>query len=87
MGFFVLEREVAGIVSDAEVRVDEPFGGLFGAELLEETQRFRRVLGVADRLRLGLPMTVTGEQSRRVLSVMEAATISAADSGRPVVPR
>jgi predicted dehydrogenase len=42
---------------------------------------------LADRLLLGLPMTVTGEQSRRVLSVMEAATASAADGGRPVVPR
>ncbi|MDA8435742.1 MAG: Gfo/Idh/MocA family oxidoreductase [Actinomycetales bacterium] len=42
---------------------------------------------LADRLRLGLPMTVTGQQSRRVLSVMEAARCSAEDSGRPVVPQ
>jgi scyllo-inositol 2-dehydrogenase (NADP+) len=42
---------------------------------------------LADRLLFGLPMTVTGEQSRRVLSVMEAASASAADAGRPVVPR
>ena len=42
---------------------------------------------LADRLLFGLPMTVTGEQSRRVLSVMEAASASAADHGRPVVPR
>jgi predicted dehydrogenase len=42
---------------------------------------------LADRLLFGLPMSVTGEQSRRVLSVMEAASRSAADSGRPVVPR
>jgi predicted dehydrogenase len=41
---------------------------------------------LADRLRLGLPMTVTAQQSRRVLSVMEAARRSAEDSGRPVVP-
>ena len=41
---------------------------------------------LADRLLFGLPMTVTGEQSRRVLSVMEAASTSAADDGRPVVP-
>ncbi len=41
---------------------------------------------LADLLRLGLPMSVTGEQSRRVLSVMEAASRSAADSGRPVAP-
>lgn len=42
---------------------------------------------LADRLLFSLPMTVTGEQSRRVLSVMEAASASAADHGRPVVPR
>ena len=42
---------------------------------------------LADRLLFGLPMTVTAEQSRRVLSVMEAASASAADDGRPVVPR
>ncbi len=42
---------------------------------------------LADRLLLGLPMSVTGEQSRRVLSVMEAARESAADDSRPVAPR
>jgi scyllo-inositol 2-dehydrogenase (NADP+) len=42
---------------------------------------------LADYLRLGLPMSVTGEQSRRVLSVMEAARASAADHGRWVQPR
>jgi hypothetical protein len=42
---------------------------------------------LADRLRVGLPMTVTAEQSRRVLAVMEAARISAEENGRPVVPR
>ena len=42
---------------------------------------------LADRLLFGLPMTVTAQQARRVLSVMEAASASAADHGRPVVPR
>ncbi len=42
---------------------------------------------VSDRVRFGLPMTVTGAQSRRVLAVMEAARVSAEDGGRPVVPR
>ncbi len=42
---------------------------------------------LADRLLLGLPMSVTGEQSRRVLAVMEAAAESARGGGRPVVPR
>ncbi len=42
---------------------------------------------LADQLRFDIPMTVTGEQSRRVVAVMEAATASAADGGRPVVPQ
>ncbi len=42
---------------------------------------------VADALQLGLPASVTGAQSRRVLAVMEAARFSAADGGRPVTPR
>jgi scyllo-inositol 2-dehydrogenase (NADP+) len=50
-----------------------------------EPHRFHREL--ADRLRFGLPMTVTAQQSRRVLAVMEAARISAEDGGRQVVPR
>jgi predicted dehydrogenase len=41
---------------------------------------------LADYLHYGVPMTVTGAQSRRVLSVMEAAALSAADGGRPVTP-
>lgn len=41
---------------------------------------------VSELVHLGLPMTVTGAQSRRVLSVMEAARRSADDAGRPVVP-
>jgi scyllo-inositol 2-dehydrogenase (NADP+) len=50
-----------------------------------EPYRFHR--GLADRLRWGMPMEVTAEQSRRVLAVMEAARESAADGARPVVPR
>ena len=42
---------------------------------------------LADHLLLGLPMSVTGATSRRVLSVMEAATESAATGGQPVEPR
>jgi len=42
---------------------------------------------VADHLRSGQPMTVTGEQSRRVLAVMEAASESALNGGQPVAPR
>jgi len=50
-----------------------------------EPYEFHREL--ADRIQLGVPMTVTGEQSRRVLAVMEAARLSAADDGRPVTLR
>jgi hypothetical protein len=49
-----------------------------------EPYLFHREL--SEQLHLGLPMSVTGAQSRRVLSVMEAARASAADGGRPVVP-
>ena len=42
---------------------------------------------LADQLRLGLPMSVTAEQSRRMLAVMAAASRSAEEGGRPVVPR
>lgn len=42
---------------------------------------------VADLLLVGLPMTVTGAQSRRVLAVMEAARESARRGGVPVAPR
>ena len=41
---------------------------------------------LADRIQLGLPSRVTGEQSRQVLAVMEAAVASAEAGGLPVVP-
>ncbi|MBA2389640.1 MAG: Gfo/Idh/MocA family oxidoreductase [Geodermatophilaceae bacterium] len=41
---------------------------------------------LADLLQLGLPMGVTGAQSRRVLGVMEAARESASRGGVPVAP-
>jgi len=42
---------------------------------------------LADHLRTGLPMTITGAQSRRVVAVLEAARESARSGGRPVMPR
>ena len=45
-------------------------------------QPFHREL--ADALLSGWPMTVTPEGSRRNIAVMQAATQSAADGGRPV---
>jgi predicted dehydrogenase len=69
----VMELHAAdGSITQVATPTPEPYG-------------FHREL--ADRVRWGLPMTVTGEQSRRVLAVMEAARASAADAGRPVVPQ
>ncbi len=42
---------------------------------------------LADAVQLGLATSVTGEQSRRVLAVMEAARESARHGGRAVTPR
>jgi predicted dehydrogenase len=68
-----LERHAPdGSVTRMAAPAPEPYG-------------FHREL--ADQLRWGLPMSVTAAQSRRVLSVMEAASESAAAAGRPVVPR
>ena len=39
-----------------------------------------------DALLSGAPMSVTPQGSRRNIAVMQAATLSAADGGRPVVP-
>jgi len=41
---------------------------------------------LADQLLSGVPMSITPAGSRRVVSVMEAATRSAREGGRPVVP-
>jgi predicted dehydrogenase len=69
----VMELHAAdGSITQVATPAPEPYG-------------FHREL--SDRVRWGLPMTVTGEQSRRVLAVMEAARASAANSGRPVVPQ
>jgi scyllo-inositol 2-dehydrogenase (NADP+) len=42
---------------------------------------------LSDYLRHGLPMSVTGQQSRQVLAVMEAARISATEGGISVQPK
>ncbi|TAL25639.1 MAG: Gfo/Idh/MocA family oxidoreductase [Frankiales bacterium] len=47
-------------------------------------QPFHREL--ADAILSGLPMSVTPAGSRRNIAVMQAATLSAADAGRPVAP-
>ena len=90
----VSRNDIGTLVEDVLAPADAPpLLELYGADgsvtrlatPAAEPYAFHREL--ADRLRLGLPMTVTAQQSRRVLAVMEAATLSAEDSGRPVVPR
>ena len=41
---------------------------------------------LADQLLSGWPMSITPEGSRRTVAVMQAATLSTADGGRPVAP-
>ena len=74
-----------GLTSAARPATRRTAASLGSRRPLRPPYEFHREL--ADRLRVGLPMTVTAAQSRRVLSVMEAARRSAEDSGRPVVPR
>jgi scyllo-inositol 2-dehydrogenase (NADP+) len=90
----VSRNDIGTLVEDVLAPADSPpLLDLFGADgsvtrlatPAAEPYSFHREL--ADRLRLGLPMTVTAQQSRRVLAVMEAATRSADESGRPIVLR
>ena len=90
----VSRNDIGTLVEDVLAPADSPpLLDLYGADgsvtrlasPAAEPYWFHREL--ADRVRLGLPMTVTAQQSRRVLAVMEAATVSAEESGRPVVPR
>jgi predicted dehydrogenase len=90
----VSRNDIGTLVEDVLAPADSPpLLELYGADGSvtqlatpdAEPYTFHREL--ADRLLLGIPMTVTAKQSRRVLAVMEAATLSADDAGRPVVPR
>jgi len=90
----VSRNDIGTLVEDVLAPADSPpLLELYGADgsvtqlatPSAEPYTFHREL--ADRLLLGMAMTVTAQQSRRVLAVMEAATLSADDAGRPVVPR
>jgi predicted dehydrogenase len=82
----LVEDVLAPADSPPTVELHAPDGSVTRvATPLPEPYLFHREL--ADRVLWGLPMTVTGEQSRRVLAVLEAARESVSDSGRPVVPR
>ena len=60
-----------------------PVVGVLGGYSAER-EGLRRAAAEADALLSGWPMTVTPEGSRRNIAVMQAATASAADGGRPV---
>ena len=90
----VVSRSPIGLVSEDRFAVsDAPADlSLFDADgsetalavLPPPAQPFHREL--ADALLSGAPMSVTPQGSRRNIAVMQAATLSAADGGRPVVP-
>ncbi|MDP3711212.1 MAG: Gfo/Idh/MocA family oxidoreductase [Mycobacteriales bacterium] len=83
----LLEDRLAHSDAPAALRVFTPdgFGGTSETTLSvppAPAQPFHREL--ADSLLSGEPMSVTPEGSKRNIAVMQAATLSARDSGRPV---
>jgi predicted dehydrogenase len=85
----LLEDRLAASDSPAALRVFTPDGAGGTSETAlsvpaAPTHPFHRQL--ADALLSGEPMEVTPEGSRRNIAVMQAATLSAADGGRPVPP-
>lgn len=90
----VSRSDIGTLVEDVLAPADSPpVLDLYGADgsvtrlatVGSDPHAFHREL--SDHLRFGMAMTVTGAQSRRVLSVMEAARRSAEAAGRPEVPR
>lgn len=90
----VVSRSPIGLVEEDRFAVSDAPADLvvFGADGSETRlavpapppQPFHREL--ADALLSGAPMSVTPQGSRRNIAVMQAATLSAADGGRPVAP-
>lgn len=81
----LLEDRLAAAEAPADLSLHAPDGSTTVLALAAAPpQPFHREL--ADRLLSGAPMSVTPEGSRRNIAVMEAATRSARQDGRPVVP-
>jgi hypothetical protein len=83
----LLEDRLGHTDAPADLRVFEPDGAGGTSETRlsippAPPQPFHREL--ADQVLSGWPMSVTPEGSRKNIAVMQAATASAADSGRPV---
>jgi predicted dehydrogenase len=81
----VLEDRFAVSDAPAALSVHDADGSRTGLALAPPPrQPFHREL--ADALLSGLPMSLTPQGSRRNIAVMQAATASVAEGGRPVVP-
>jgi len=81
----LVEDPLAASESPARITLHAPDGSVTDVAVAPAPAvPFHREL--ADHLLTGAPMSVTAAGSRRNISVMEAATTSARDGGRPVVP-
>ena len=82
----LVEDPLAASESPAALSLHAPDGSVTSLAVpAPPRQPFHREL--AERLLASAPMSVTPEGSRRNIAVMEAATVSARDGGRPVRPR
>jgi scyllo-inositol 2-dehydrogenase (NADP+) len=81
----LVEDPLAASESPARITMHAPDGSVTDVAVAPAPRApFHREL--ADHLLSGAPMSVTATGSRRNISVMEAATASARDGGRPVAP-
>ena len=81
----LVEDPLAASESPALLSLHAPDGSVTDVRSVQPPpEPFHREL--ADRLLTGAPMSVTPQGSRRNIAVMEAATISAREGGRPVTP-
>ena len=81
----LVEDSLAASESPALLSLHQPDGSVTAVRAVTPPpEPFHREL--ADRLLTGAPMSVTPQGSRRNIAVMEAATISAREGGRPVTP-
>ncbi|HMC68141.1 MAG TPA: hypothetical protein VKJ07_03210, partial [Mycobacteriales bacterium] len=81
----LIEDPLAASESPALLSLHAPDGSVTAVRsVAAPAEPFHREL--ADQLHTGAPMSVTPQGSRRNIAVMEAATISAREGGRPVTP-
>jgi scyllo-inositol 2-dehydrogenase (NADP+) len=81
----LVEETLAPADSPASLTLHHPDGSVTSVAVPAPPQHaFHREL--ADRLLSGAPMSVTADDARRNIAVMEAAVTSAREGGRPVRP-